>query len=132
VSIIPIPSAILTIAGAIIYGPFEATLLSLAGILLGSFVAFLIGRTFGKKIVNFMVGKEGYLETKDGYPVLGENGYINVADTRFTVSPDGVISDENGNEVDQNATLSKGTYRMTAYLPTSDGLAQSYVYLIIK
>ena len=50
---------------------------------------------------NFMVGKEGYLETKDGYPVLGEKGYINVADTRFTVSPDGVISDENGNEVDR-------------------------------
>lgn len=58
VTVIPIPSAILTIAGAIIYGPFEATLLSLAGILLGSFVAFLLGRTFGKRIVNFMVGKD--------------------------------------------------------------------------
>lgn len=58
VTIIPIPSAILTIAGAIIYGPFQASLLSLAGILFGSFVAFLLGRTFGKKIVNFMVGKE--------------------------------------------------------------------------
>ena len=23
---------------------------------------------------NFMIGKEGILETKDGYPVLGENG----------------------------------------------------------
>ena len=48
---------------------------------------------------NFMVGKEGYLETKDGYPVLGENGYINVADVRFKVDADGIITDENGNEI---------------------------------
>ena len=57
VSIVPIPSTILTIAGALIYGPLQATLLSLAGILLGSFFAFLLGRTFGKKLVVFMVGK---------------------------------------------------------------------------
>ena len=58
VTFIPIPSTILTIAGAVIYGPLQATLLSLAGILLGSFVAFLLGRTFGKKLVAFMVGKK--------------------------------------------------------------------------
>jgi len=58
VTILPIPSALITIAGSIIYGPFQAAILSLAGILLGSFLAFLLGRTFGKKIVNFMVGKE--------------------------------------------------------------------------
>lgn len=58
VTILPIPSAITTIAGSIIYGPFQASLLSLAGVLLGSFFAFLLGRTFGKKIVVFMVGKE--------------------------------------------------------------------------
>ena len=58
VTILPIPSALTTIAGAVIYGPFQAFLLSLSGILLGSFFAFLLGRTFGKKIVVFMVGKE--------------------------------------------------------------------------
>ncbi len=57
VTILPIPSAITTIAGSIIYGPFQAFLLSLAGILLGSFFAFLLGRIFGKKVVVFMVGK---------------------------------------------------------------------------
>ncbi|MBO5356776.1 MAG: hypothetical protein J6A95_03325 [Clostridia bacterium] len=39
---------------------------------------------------------------------------------------------ENGTEVDTDATLGKGTYRMIAYLNTSDGLAQSYVYLTIN
>lgn len=43
-----------------------------------------------------------------------------------------VLEHENGDDVDKNASLTKGTYRMIAYLPTSDGLAQSYVYLTIK
>ena len=39
---------------------------------------------------------------------------------------------ENGDEVDKNTSLGKGTYRMRAYLNTSDGIAQSYVYLTIN
>ncbi len=58
VTFIPIPSPILIIAGSLIYGPFEAGLLSIAGILLGSALAFFLGRVFGKKLVIFMVGKE--------------------------------------------------------------------------
>lgn len=58
VTIIPIPSTILTIAGSIIFGPLQASLLSLSGILLGSAFAFFLGRVFGQKVVNFMVGKE--------------------------------------------------------------------------
>ncbi len=40
---------------------------------------------------NFLIGKEGILETKEGYPVLGENGYIRVEDDRFTINPDGMV-----------------------------------------
>ena len=58
VTFIPIPSTILTIAGAIVFGPLQGALLSLAGILLGSAVAFLLGQTFGRKLVTFMVGKD--------------------------------------------------------------------------
>ena len=43
-----------------------------------------------------------------------------------------VLEYENGTEVNKNDNLDKGTYRMTAFLPTSDGIAQSYVYLTIK
>ena len=45
---------------------------------------------------------------------------------------DAVLQYENGDEIDKGASLGKGVYKMTAYLPTSDGLAQSYVYLSIK
>lgn len=58
VTFIPLPSPILIIAGSLIYGPFEAGLLSISGILLGSAFAFFLGRVFGKKLVIFMVGKE--------------------------------------------------------------------------
>jgi len=50
---------------------------------------------------SFLVGKEGLLETKEGYPVLGENGTINVKDIRFKISKDGKITDEEGTEIDR-------------------------------
>ena len=56
VTFFPIPSPILIIAGSIIYGPLQAGLLSLSGILLGSALAFFLGKVFGQKIVKFMVG----------------------------------------------------------------------------
>ncbi len=58
VTYLPIPSPILIIAGSIIYRPFQATILSLAGILLGSAFAFFLGKVFGYRLVKFMVGQE--------------------------------------------------------------------------
>lgn len=40
---------------------------------------------------NFIVGVEGYLETKEGFPVLGENGKIFLQDTLYTVNKLGEI-----------------------------------------
>lgn len=57
VTFIPIPSPIVIGAGTLIYGPFQAGILSLAGILLGSAFAFFLGKAFGEKIVSFMVGE---------------------------------------------------------------------------
>ncbi len=58
VTFLPIPSTISTLAGVLIYGPLQTALLSLAGILLGSVLAFWLGRVFGRKLVVFMVGQE--------------------------------------------------------------------------
>ncbi len=58
VAFLPIPSPLIVLVGSLIYGPFQSSLLSLAGILLGSAIAFFIGRVFGKKVVAFMVGKD--------------------------------------------------------------------------
>lgn len=58
VTFLPLPSTVTVIAGALVYGPLQASLLSLAGILLGSIFAFFLGRVFGKKLVEFMVGEK--------------------------------------------------------------------------
>ena len=50
---------------------------------------------------DFFIGKEGILETKDGYPVLGENGIIKLENDRFMVNQDGVILSEDGEEIDR-------------------------------
>ena len=39
---------------------------------------------------------------------------------------------ENGDVVDEEDVLVIGAYRMMCYLPTADGLAQSYIYLTIE
>ncbi len=48
---------------------------------------------------NFIIGKEGILETKQGYPVLGEKGFIRVENDKFTVNEDGVISSQEDSEI---------------------------------
>lgn len=58
VTFLPIPSAVSTLAGVLVYGPLQASLLSLSGILLGSVFAFWLGRKFGRKLVSYMVGDE--------------------------------------------------------------------------
>jgi len=40
---------------------------------------------------SFQLGKEGYLETKEGYPVMGENGPIMVKANNFQIDKDGRI-----------------------------------------
>ncbi|HUW41603.1 MAG TPA: flagellar basal-body rod protein FlgF [Rectinemataceae bacterium] len=40
---------------------------------------------------SFVLGKEGYLETQDGYPVLGEKGPIQVKANNFKIDKDGNV-----------------------------------------
>lgn len=58
VTFIPLPSTVTIIAGSLLYGPLQSALLSFAGILLGSMLAFFLGRFFGRKLVVFMVGEK--------------------------------------------------------------------------
>lgn len=65
---------------------------------------FAVETPYGERYTrngNFLIGKEGFLETKDGYLVLGENGPILVEDNQYTISRDGVLTDSEGNEIDR-------------------------------
>lgn len=50
---------------------------------------------------NFILGKEKILETKDGYPVLGENGPITLEDDKFHVNEDGMVYTKENKLVDR-------------------------------
>lgn len=58
VIILPIPAAIICIVGSLIYGPFLGGIYCSIGVLIGSFVSFVLGKTFGYRIVAWIAGKE--------------------------------------------------------------------------
>ena len=60
VTFVPISSSIVTMAGVILFGPAEGFLFSLIGQVLGSVVAFYLGRIFGEKFVIWIVGKDNF------------------------------------------------------------------------
>jgi uncharacterized membrane protein YdjX (TVP38/TMEM64 family) len=63
VAILPIPGVLTVGAGVLLFGPLKATILSSIGIILGSIVAFFIGRIFGHKVVSWLVGKDNLNNT---------------------------------------------------------------------
>lgn len=88
VTFVPLPASMVVIAGTLVYGPLQASLLSLAGILLGSALAFYLGKSFGKKLVIFMVGKE----TCDKWVKFLDNGkYSYVIMMLLPFFPDDVL-----------------------------------------
>ena len=89
VTFIPIPAMITTIAGTFLFGPGMASLLSLAGIFLGSFFAFFIGDKFGEKVVKWIVGEE---KTKKYSNLLYDKGkYMFFLMMLFPIFPDDIL-----------------------------------------
>ncbi len=58
VVLLPIPSVVSTVAGVALFGAFWTMIYSLVGIILGSILAFYIGRKWGNRAVSWMIGKD--------------------------------------------------------------------------
>lgn len=58
VVLLPVPGSVAVAVGVAMFGPLKCALFALIGILLGSFVAFAIGRWIGYKAVCWIVGKD--------------------------------------------------------------------------
>lgn len=58
VVILPIPSTVTVVAGSALFGPLLGSIYSLIGIMIGSLVAFLIGRYAGYRVAAWLVGKD--------------------------------------------------------------------------
>ncbi len=86
---LPIPSTVTVVAGAALFGPLTGSLLSLLGIVIGSLVAFLIGRYAGSRVVAWLVGSE----TLDKWlkKIKGKDKLLLTAMFLLPVFPDDVL-----------------------------------------
>jgi len=68
----------------------------------------------------FVLGKEGYIETKDGFPVLGENGPIQVKANNFSVDAQGRVwvNEEFQNDPNRLVSMEENTWKKTTLLDT--------------
>lgn len=86
---LPLPSIVLNLVGVALYGPTVAFLLGSLGVCLGSIVAFAIGRIFGKRLVEWIVGKEKAIEYRR---ILSHKGkYMLVLMLLFPFFPDDIL-----------------------------------------
>ncbi len=82
-------------------GSFKSTETS-TDMALGGKGFFVVSTPDGERFTrngNFLLGKEGILLTKEGYPALGENGPSQVTDDKFFVNEDGMVFNRETNEV---------------------------------
>lgn len=57
VMFLPIPTMIINLAGVAIYGPIVGAMLCTTGILIGSYLSFMVGKILGKKVAIWLVGE---------------------------------------------------------------------------
>ena len=62
VMFVPIPSMIIVLTGVVIYGPFLTSVLCIIAVLAGSMLSFGLGKTFGFKLVSWIVGRDNALK----------------------------------------------------------------------
>lgn len=58
VVVLPIPGVVAIGTGVALFGPFKGGVYSLIGIMLGTFIAYFIGRKLGYKVATFVAGKD--------------------------------------------------------------------------
>lgn len=60
VTIVPLPAAITTLAGVALFGFWPTFFYSVIGMMIGSMLAFYLGRKFGVKLIIWLFGKNAY------------------------------------------------------------------------
>jgi len=58
VVLLPIPAFVTVGAGVLLFGPFYGAIYSCIGIILGSLLAYFLGRIFGVKVVKWLIGED--------------------------------------------------------------------------
>ncbi len=89
VVVLPIPAALTIVLGVAIYGPTVCFILSTIGTILGSIIAFALGKFFGRRLCNWMFGEE---KTEKYAKILGEKGrFLFIVMLIFPAFPDDML-----------------------------------------
>ena len=86
--ILPIPAAITTIAGTLVFGPWITLVISLVAVVIGSVFCFFLGRRFGKKLIYWIAGKE---EAEKWRKKLEKGKYVFFLMMLFPLFPDDIL-----------------------------------------
>lgn len=88
VVLLPIPAAITTIAGTLVFGPLISALISLVAVLLASLLSFFLGKKIGRKIIVWIAGVD---EMKKWEQKLLKGKYVFFLMMLFPIFPDDIL-----------------------------------------
>jgi len=88
VVILPIPAAVTTTAGVVVFGAWKAFWLSYFACMLGALTTFFIGRSLGKKVIAWIIGKDDLIKWSKK---LAEGKYSYFLMMLFPFFPDDIL-----------------------------------------
>lgn len=87
-TVLQLPAILVTMAGAVMFGKWQAFLLSFVSVMLGSIVMFFVGRKAGRKFLGWMIGKE---KTEIWISRLDDGKYLFFLMMVFPLFPDDLL-----------------------------------------
>lgn len=87
-TLLPLPAIISTVAGALVFGPWIASLISFLAILLASVVMFFLGRKVGKRLIYWIAGEK---DGKKWEEKLGKGKFVFFLMMLFPIFPDDIL-----------------------------------------
>lgn len=88
VSFLPIPAAITTVAGTLVFGPWITIVLSFVSVMAASLFSFFIGKKLGRTAIIWIAGKEQTLRWEEK---LNRGKYVFFLMMLFPVFPDDIL-----------------------------------------
>jgi len=88
VTFLPIPAAVTTVAGTLVFGLWVTLLISFIAVMLASLFSFFIGKKLGSKIIIWAVGKKDFDKWAEK---LGKGKYVFFLMMLFPVFPDDML-----------------------------------------
>ena len=85
---LPIPAAVTTVAGTLVFGPWITLAISFVSVMLASIFAFFLGRKIGKSVVIWIAGEKDYQKWAEK---LGKGKYVFFLMMLFPVFPDDIL-----------------------------------------